>query len=131
MADEWNPDALVIEDKASGQSLIQGLQAETRHPVIGIKPDADKETRANAVTSLFEAGRVLLPYDEPWLKSLESELFMFPLGRHDDQVDSVTQALRYMKEKTNTLPLAVHVKPKSIYCPALGGLKPPASAGSL
>jgi len=115
LADEWEPDALVIEDKASGQSLIQELQAETRHPVIGIKPDADKETRANAVTSLFEAGRVLFPYDAPWLKALLSELFMFPLGRHDDQVDSVTQALRYMKEKTNTLPLAVHVKPKSIY----------------
>jgi len=115
LADEWMPDALVIEDKASGQSLIQELRAETSHPVIANKPDADKETRANAVTSLFEAGRVLFPYDAPWLKELEAELFMFPLGRHDDQVDSITQALRYMKEKTNTLPIAVHVKSKSIY----------------
>jgi len=115
LADEWKPDALVIEDKASGQSLIQEMQRETNHPVIAIKPDGDKESRANGVTSLFEAGRVLFPNDAPWLKALEAELFLFPMAKHDDQVDSVSQALRYMKDKTDALPIAIHAQPSSIY----------------
>jgi hypothetical protein len=31
----------------------------------------------------------------PWLADLELELFAFPHGRHDDQVDSISQALGY------------------------------------
>ncbi|MDQ7002968.1 MAG: phage terminase large subunit, partial [Ghiorsea sp.] len=115
----WMPDALLIEDKASGQSLIQELKGETSHPIIAIKPDGDKESRANAITSLFEAGRVFFPYDTPWLKALEAELFMFPLGKHDDQVDSISQALRYMKDKSgDMLPMAGFAPQPSIY----GGL---------
>jgi predicted phage terminase large subunit-like protein len=36
---------------------------------------------------------VLLPSWAPWLEVLEDELFSFPQGRHDDQVDSISQAL--------------------------------------
>jgi len=114
LADEWKPDALLIEDKASGQSLIQELRGETRHSVIAIHPENDKETRANAVTSMFEAGRVIFPYDAPWLDSIESELSTFPLGRHDDQVDSVTQALKYMHDRTAALPIAIYANHQAI-----------------
>jgi hypothetical protein len=41
----------------------------------------------------FESGRVLFPKQAPWLADLELELFAFPRGRHDDQVDSISQAL--------------------------------------
>ena len=41
----------------------------------------------------FENGQVLLPKEAPWLPDLEAELFAFPRGRHDDQVDSISQAL--------------------------------------
>jgi hypothetical protein len=43
----------------------------------------------------FRDGAVLLPYQAPWLAEFESELFSFPNGRHDDQVDSISQALRH------------------------------------
>ena len=43
----------------------------------------------------FAAGRVLFPRNAPFLGELERELLMFPQSRHDDQVDSITQALAY------------------------------------
>ena len=42
LAAKWSPDAILIEDKASGQSLIQDLRAETRLPVIAPRPGAGK-----------------------------------------------------------------------------------------
>ena len=41
----------------------------------------------------FENGQVFFPKEAPWLRDLEDELFAFPNGRHDDQVDSISQAL--------------------------------------
>jgi predicted phage terminase large subunit-like protein len=41
----------------------------------------------------FEAGNVYFPEEAPWLADLEAELFAFPGSRHDDQCDSISQAL--------------------------------------
>ena len=78
--------------------MIQDLRVETSHPVIAITPDADKETRASVVTPLFESGIVKMPASATWLASLIGELMAFPRGKHDDPVDSVCQALRYMRD---------------------------------
>jgi hypothetical protein len=49
---------------------------------------------AMAVASAkFEAGQVLLPERATWLQNLEAELFAFPGSQHDDQCDSISQAL--------------------------------------
>ena len=95
---KYKPDAVLIEDKASGQSLIQEFKTTTV-PVIAVEPDNDKQTRLNAVSSLFEAGKVWLPYSSDWLIDYESELFSFPLGKHDDQCDSTSQALAWMRAR--------------------------------
>ena len=60
-----NPAEVLIEDKASGQSLIQELQRETKLPVKPIKVDSDKIARVHAVTPLIEAGKVYLPLNTP------------------------------------------------------------------
>jgi hypothetical protein len=46
-----------------------------------------------AVSAKFESGLVFLPKGAPWLADFEAELFAFPGARHDDQCDSVSQAL--------------------------------------
>ncbi len=92
-----HPSAVAVEDKASGQSLIQELQRDTRIPVIPFKVDSNKVARASAVTPLIEAGRVLLPEGAPWLYDYIEEMSAFPNGAHDDQVDSTTQALSFMR----------------------------------
>ncbi|KKK82029.1 hypothetical protein LCGC14_2807480, partial [marine sediment metagenome] len=91
------PDLVIVEDKASGQSLIQELQRNTRIPVLPVKVDRDKVARAYAATPLIEAGKVLLPELAPWLFDYIEELSAFPNAAHDDQVDSTTQALSFMR----------------------------------
>lgn len=56
-----NPNVVIVEDKASGQSLIQELERNTRIPVLPVKVDRDKVARAYAATPLIEAGKVFLP----------------------------------------------------------------------
>jgi predicted phage terminase large subunit-like protein len=43
----------------------------------------------------FEGGLILLPHHADWLAEFEAELFAFPGGRHDDQIDSMVQALSH------------------------------------
>jgi predicted phage terminase large subunit-like protein len=97
LASKWNPERVLIEDKASGQSLIQALRAETRLPVTPIRVDADKVSRANAVTPLVEAGKVYLPERAEWLADFLEEASNFPAGAHDDMVDALTQALNFAR----------------------------------
>jgi predicted phage terminase large subunit-like protein len=47
------------------------------------------------VSTKFENGFVYLPERAVWLATLEDELFAFPGSRHDDQVDSISQALKH------------------------------------
>lgn len=102
MAAAYPPTTVLIEDKASGTSLIQDLRDDPSGlPIVGIEPDGDKIFRAEQCSGTFEAGLVYLPSDSPdvappWLRDFESELFGFPLSTYKDQVDSVSQALRYI-----------------------------------
>ncbi|MFM9889761.1 MAG: phage terminase large subunit [Rickettsiales bacterium] len=96
----FEPHAMLIEDKASGQSLLQDLKRETSLPVIGISATADKLTRLLQVTPMMEAGRVHLPENAPWLAAFESEFFVFPDGAHDDQVDAVSQYLNWQRAQS-------------------------------
>jgi predicted phage terminase large subunit-like protein len=90
------PAAVLIEDAASGQSLIQEFQRDTKIPLLPVKADRDKVVRAYSVTPLIEAGRVYLPEWADWLYDYVEELSAFPNGQFDDQVDSTTQALGWL-----------------------------------
>jgi len=94
----WKPSKILIEDKASGTQLIQELKAAGVYTVSGIKPEGDKVMRMNAQTGFFEQGLVFLPTQAPWLETYRQELFAFPRSKHDDQVDSTSQALRWIHE---------------------------------
>ena len=104
LAAKWSPDAILIEDKASGQSLIQDLRAETRLPVIALRPEADKLTRMSTASPAIEAGRVFLPKTAAWLEDYEAELAIFPNGAHDDQVDMTSQFLRWATARRRAAP---------------------------
>ena len=57
---DYEPDAVMIEKKASGQSLLQDLRM-AGIPVIEYMPDRDKEARAHASSALLEDGRIYFP----------------------------------------------------------------------
>ncbi len=99
-AARFSPEVVLIEDKASGQSLLQDLRRETGLPVVACMPDADKLTRFTRVTPLMEAGKVALPVHALWLAGFEAELMGFPDGAHDDQVDVVSQYLNWVRGRT-------------------------------
>jgi predicted phage terminase large subunit-like protein len=93
------PQRILIEDKASGTQLIQDLQAECVPQVRPYEPPSgtDKIMRLNAQTGWFENGLVFLPRNAPWLADYVAELTGVPGTKHDDQVDSTTQALDHLK----------------------------------
>ncbi len=97
LSERDKPNVVIVEDKASGQSLIQEIQRNTRIPILPVKVDRDKVARAYATTPLIEAGKVFLPESAPWLFDYIEELSAFPNAEYDDQVDSTTQALSFMR----------------------------------
>lgn len=97
LAARHRPHAILVEDKASGQSLIQELRRDSHGlSIVPIKVDTDKIARAFAVTPLIESGRVLLPEGADWVADYVMTMGTFPNGAHDDDVDSTTQALGYL-----------------------------------
>jgi predicted phage terminase large subunit-like protein len=109
-AENWHPHEVLIEDRASGQSLIQELKLATNYPVIAVKADKDKETRASATTGYYESSRVFFPADVQWVADLEDELASFPNGLHDDQVDALSQALNRLRSGGDNLGLVAYLK---------------------
>lgn len=100
------PDAVtLIEATDTGRALAQDLH-KTRelHPKLD-QPRFDKIARIEAQSARFEAGDVLLPHRADWLDDYVNELLAFPSGSHDDQVDSTSQALRYLTARRAQLGL--------------------------
>ena len=94
---KYGPTAVLIEDKASGQSLIQDLKNELRQNIIPIKITKDKITRFASVTPFFESGRIFILENTEWIVDYKNELLSFPNSLHDDQVDSTSQFLNWIK----------------------------------
>ncbi len=93
-AEEYDPRVVLIEDAGVGSGLLEELRQEGIDAV-AVTPIKNKVTRAHIQTPKFESHRVHFPTAAPWLSEVEAELLAFPSGRHDDQVDSITQALAY------------------------------------
>jgi predicted phage terminase large subunit-like protein len=92
LAESWKAQRVLVEDAGAGTALVQELRGRVSG-IIAVKPEGDKQSRMAVASAKFEAGQVLLPERAPWLADLEAELFAFPGGRHDDQCDSISQAL--------------------------------------
>jgi predicted phage terminase large subunit-like protein len=99
---------VLVEDTGAGISLVQELRWRVSG-IIAVRPERDKVSRMAVVSAKFEAGQVFLPERAPWLGDFESELFAFPGSRHDDQCDSVSQAL---SETAVRFPM--HISPEAI-----------------
>ena len=90
---EFDPDMVLIEQKASGTPLTHDLR-RMGIPVSGFTPGrgADKFSRMNACAPVFESGMVWCP-ETRWADEVIEECASFPNGEHDDLADSMTQAI--------------------------------------
>ena len=124
LARQWNARRVLVEDAGAGTSLVQELKGRVSG-IIAVRADGDKASRM-AVAS--ESGQALLPERAPWLADLEAELFVFPGSRHDDQSDSISQALldknnsfmTWLSPEDWDVELRLHCIPgRNAYCPAI------------
>jgi predicted phage terminase large subunit-like protein len=93
----YGSSTLLIEDSPISHGLIQSLREQSIN-VTKYKPDTDKRARVIAQTDLFAGGSVRLPQRAGWLEDFTAELLAFP-GRHDDQVDALTQGLAWGRQR--------------------------------
>ncbi len=96
LANLYKAGTVLIEETAAGVYLVQQLKHAGFARVIPVKPKGDKVMRMHAQSALIEGGRVFIPREAPWREAFLHELAMFPKGKYDDQVDSVSQALAYI-----------------------------------
>lgn len=96
----FSPSIVIIEDKASGTQLIQELISESQCGIVRYTTKLDKVMRMHSSTSTIESGRVLLPEQAVWLDVFTHELATFPRSKYDDQADSVSQALDWMRQRS-------------------------------
>lgn len=92
-AREWEPDALIVETKASGQPLVDelrrsGIFVSTFSPGKG----QDKIARLNAISDMFASHQVWFP-EVHWATEVVEQIVAFPAGEHDDEVDTATLCL--------------------------------------
>jgi predicted phage terminase large subunit-like protein len=87
-----NITAILIEDKANGTGIIQVLREEITG-IISVEPDVSKEARVNRVSFIIEAHCCYLPRDKKFTWEFIEQCSAFPNGKHDDLVDSMSQAL--------------------------------------
>jgi predicted phage terminase large subunit-like protein len=94
-AKKYSPDTILIEEAGLlGRTLIKDLKAAGL-PAVGVVPEGDKLTRVSIQLDKFANRQMFFPEEVPWLVDFENELFAFPNGRFDDQVDALIQALAY------------------------------------
>lgn len=99
------PDCVLVEAKASGQSLLQDLRL-ARVPAVSYNPgNADKISRAHQAAPTLELGVLWIPESTKnpgqfvsWAQPFLKQLAKFPVTEHDDYVDTFTQAIIHMRD---------------------------------
>jgi predicted phage terminase large subunit-like protein len=97
-------DRLLIEAKANGMSvgheLIRLFSGTGKLGIELINPKVygDKVARVQSIQHLFSGGMIYTP-DKAWADMMINQAAIFPKGSHDDLVDSMSQALRYLRDQ--------------------------------
>ena len=98
-------DKLLVENKASGHSVAQELKRVFGHEdfmvqiadIRGGSRGLDKVARLHSVAHLFAEGMIYAP-DKQWAEMVIQQAAVFPRGKHDDLVDTVSMALRHLRD---------------------------------
>jgi len=106
--EEYPTDAIYIEDKSSGQQLVQALNDSSNYlPVIAVMPGKDipssKEARLDSISTRFEAEKVFLKKGD-WNREVILELIQFPKAKHDDIVDAISLGMCKMIKFNSSQP---------------------------
>lgn len=92
---DWAADRVLVEDSNNGRALVQQLRSDGDKAFIFSKPKGSKLERLIAQSDILQSEKVVIPTQPRWFDDFRREILVFPNGRHDDQVDSVTQFLQW------------------------------------
>jgi predicted phage terminase large subunit-like protein len=98
-AEEFQPNAILIEEHASGQPLIDQCKLKGMSNIIGRRPTKDKVTRMYTETAKLQSGCLIRPKVAPWLDEFMVEYLAFNGGKHDDQIDALSQFFNWRTEE--------------------------------
>ncbi len=102
---EWRPRIAFIEDATHAAPIISDMRRGTGVNIAAVKPEGSKWVRADAITPLFQSGRIVLPAGAPWLDAWMHEHMAFPNGQHDDRVDTTSLALSELVKIASSQPV--------------------------
>lgn len=104
MAQKWNPNGILIEDKANGPAIIDTLKQKIPG-IIPCLPYGSKVARLSAASPWVESGNVYLPKPEtfPEVTDFVEEASLFPNAKNSDQVDTFSQVIHYYQENSGDL----------------------------
>ena len=96
----WKVSRLLIENKSVGMPVARELRRMYSGRDFGVQLEdpgsIDKMARLYSVQHLFEEGLVYCP-DKAWADEVISQCMRFPKAKHDDLVDTVSMAMRYLR----------------------------------
>ena len=98
---QYKPNKILIEDASSGVALQAMLKERNHRAELRPTRRQGKEERLESVVRYFVEGRVFVKENEPWSVELVNEFMRFPVGRHDDQVDAMSQYLAWRQENSS------------------------------
>lgn len=103
--------AVLVEDKANGSAVIDVLK-ERISGLVPVDPRGGKVSRAMACQADQEGGAIWLPHEsiQPEILEMVEELSLFPNANHDDEVDSLTQAITWLKTRQRSTGLLTFMK---------------------
>ena len=96
-AERWRPNEIIIEAVAHGKALVDDVRKKTRFWIRASIPRTDKVSRMVGESAALAGKYVYLPKDAPWLNDFRREMVAFPMGKHDDVVDSLSQFLYWTR----------------------------------
>jgi predicted phage terminase large subunit-like protein len=98
---DYKVDKILIENKAAGISTAQEIRRLYGHEDFAVQlvdpKSQDKLSRLYSVQHLFAEGLIFAP-DRTWADQVITQVSTFPKGKHDDLVDTVSMALRHLRE---------------------------------
>jgi predicted phage terminase large subunit-like protein len=105
-------DACLVEYANAGIALCQDLRRRHNVQFVARKPEGSKQERMLSLSPMIEGGDVMLPVEADWLADFRHEVVHFPVGKHDDQIDSMSQFLLWARQREMpkpTLKVGVHI----------------------
>jgi predicted phage terminase large subunit-like protein len=94
-------DVLLIENKAAGHSVAQEMRRLFGNEDFVVQmydpKTLDKVARLYSVQHIFSEGMVYAP-NKDWAEMVIRQTSSFPRGKHDDLVDTVSMALKHLRD---------------------------------